>query len=66
LTEALRHSNTAELESLSHIEIDVENTYPIKAISVESPQIRTGGSPSSSHAMRMKRQGEKARINSKP
>jgi hypothetical protein len=38
---------TAEPESLTHIEIDVATTYPIKTISAESSQIRTGGSLSS-------------------
>jgi hypothetical protein len=44
LTAAPHHINTEEFGSLTHIEIDVANTYQIKAIPVEFTQIRTGGS----------------------
>jgi hypothetical protein len=44
----------------------VANTYQIKAIPEESTQIRTGGSPSSSNAMSVKRQGKMVKIDFKP
>ena len=44
MTATPHHINTEEFESLTHIEIDVANTYQIKAIPVESTRIRTGGS----------------------
>jgi len=40
----LTEGKTAELMFLTHIEIDVANTYSEKAISAESIPIRTGGS----------------------
>jgi hypothetical protein len=33
-----QHCNTAEVESLTHIGIDVESAYPMKAIPAESPK----------------------------
>jgi hypothetical protein len=43
--------STAEIESWTHIEIDVGDTHENKSIPVESIQIRTGGSLSFSHAV---------------
>ena len=44
----------AEPVSLTHIEIDVAHTYFNKAFSAESTQMRTGGSLSFSHPIRIK------------
>jgi hypothetical protein len=60
------HGTTAELKSLTHIEIDVANFHQIKAIPAESTQIRTGGSLSSSNAVGVKGQGKRAGIDFKP
>ncbi len=46
------------LGALTHIEFDVAHLYRMKAFLAESTQIRTGGSLSSSHLVRVKVQRE--------